>query len=28
MLGGQLVIKSKPGNGTEIGAEVPLREAA
>ena len=28
MLGGQLVVKSEPGKGTEIGAAVPLREAA
>jgi signal transduction histidine kinase len=28
MLGGQLVVKSQPGKGTYIGAEMPVKEAA
>jgi signal transduction histidine kinase len=28
MLGGQLVVNSQPGKGTDIRAEVPLKEAA
>jgi signal transduction histidine kinase len=28
MIGGRLVVNSQPGNGTEITAEVPLKEPA